>query len=76
LQHEGKGKIDNSEIIIFPEVTTKKGWGPIVGFGMFESQVPRADEIPFFWSELKEPKEALEGQVPLFRPNEFKILLG
>lgn len=37
LQHEGKGKIDNKEIIIFPEILKAGGWDTIVGFGMFES---------------------------------------
>lgn len=76
FEHEGKGKIDNNEIIIFPEITTAIGWGTIVGFGMFESQTPQVNEKPFFWSQLKDPKGTSQGQVPLFRPNEFKILLG
>lgn len=73
----GKSQLKNKEIIMFPEVLDEAGWGTIVGFGLFDSQTPQEEELPYFWAELAQPVEINKsGSVPLFRPEEFAIYLG
>lgn len=81
----GKTAIVNSEIIMFPEITSTT-WGTIVGFGIFEKQKTEENDTPILWGVLKTPAESGEyvpntvettiNHVPLFRKNEFSVSLG
>jgi hypothetical protein len=62
---------------MFPEILDADGWGNIYGFGVFENEVPTEGEKPYFWGEVKNgPVKTEVNNVPLFRPNEFKVYLG
>ena len=78
----GYAYLNNKEIIMFPEILLEEGWGDIVGFGVFENEYPVEGEKPFFWGRVlneqgeMKPVPTSEGQVPLFRPNQFEVFLG
>lgn len=81
-KYPGYAYLSNKELIMFPEILQESGWGDIVGFGVFENEYPVSGEKPFFWGRvlndqgLEEPVPTDEGQVPLFRPEQFEVYLG
>lgn len=78
----GKAFIKNREIIMFPEILHEgtgetKGWGNIYGFGIFANEVPQEGEKPYFWGPVvNAPISTKNGEVPLFRPEQFEVFLG
>lgn len=78
----GKAFIKNREIIMFPEILHQgegetKGWGNIYGFGIFTNEIPQEGEKPYFWGPvMNAPISTKEGEVPLFRPEQFEVFLG
>ena len=70
----GEGIIKNDKMIMFPEVVNEN-WGTIVGFGIFDNDIP-GEGIPYFWGQLESSATTEIGKVPLFRADEFQIILS
>lgn len=70
----GEAKIDNCDIIVFPEVFALT-WGTIVGFGVFNKEEAGTGDTPIFWGRLKNPVTANVNHVPLFRIGNFKVTM-
>lgn len=63
--------IKNQEIIYFPEAETGAG-GTVVGYGLFSAPT---GGTPYQWGELKTPMPINQNSVPMFRIDNFKLMV-
>lgn len=87
----GKARIENQQMVVFPECTDNEGWGVIRGFGIWSGINWNGGEVPsgdtgagelVFW-DVVEPAEAgdatitvSKGNVPIIRIGDFQVTLG
>lgn len=90
-ENRGKARIENQQMVVFPECTDNDGWGEIKGFGIWSGINWDGGEVPsgdtgegelVFW-DVVEPAEAgddtitvSKGNVPIIRIGDFQVTLG
>jgi hypothetical protein len=81
LDSEKGGTFTHNDVTIyFPEIR-ESNWtqdNSIVGFGIFESEIPVEGEVPYLWGKLNntEAVEATIDHVPLFRKEQFELSIS
>ena len=65
--------VKNQDIIVYPENATEDYNAPVVGFGVFSA---KTGGTLLLWGELTSPVTIEEGEIPVFRVEEFVFKLA
>lgn len=66
--------VRNQEQILFPEALNT-GYGEVKGFGIFDASTINSGNL-IAWGTLTSPQTITQGEIPIFRIDEFEMMLA